>query len=96
MEGKDSWKTRQSAIESVTSLMTKHPVVVANRAIGNVMSILKDRLTETNLNLRARVIVCIGSIAKAVGKEVQQWNALMLPELMKLCSETKQNIVDAL
>ena len=96
MEGKESWKVRQSAIEAVTTLMTKHPVVVANRAVGSAMTVLKDRLSESNLNLRARVLVCIGAIAKSVGREVTQWNALLFPELMKLCSETKQNVLDAL
>lgn len=96
MEGKESWKVRQSAIESVTTLMTKHPIVTANRGVGALMTVLKDRLSESNLNLRARVVVCIGAVAKSVGRDIAQWNALIFPELMKLCSETKQNVLDAL
>lgn len=94
--GKESWKERQRAIEATTALMERHARVAGNRAVGAAMASLKERLGESNLNLRTRALVCVGAIARAVGRDVAQWSALLLPELMKLCAETKPSLLDAL
>lgn len=60
------------------------------------MNVLKERLTETNLNLRARVLVCIRVTAEAIEDEKQRYTQLIVPELMKLTGETKQNIIEGL
>ena len=96
VDGKESWKTRQEAVEAVTDLMTRKKRVANTGTVGELMAVLKDRLTETNLNLRARVLQCIRSTAEAIGEETCHYTSLMVPELVRLCGETKQNVVDAL
>lgn len=96
MEGKESWKVRQEAIEKVQALVEKKRRVINNKAITDLMSVLKDRLTETNLNLRAKVLVCIRAVAEAIEDEKANYTNLIIPELMKLTNETKQNVVDGL
>lgn len=96
MEGKDGWKTRQEAIEKTQALIEKKRRVINNKAIADLMSVLKERLTETNLNLRAKVLVCIRVVAEAIEDERSQYTNMILPELMKLTNETKQNVIDAL
>lgn len=95
-EGKESWKVRQESIEKVTLLMNKKKRVMNNNCIAEVMNVLKDRLTETNLNLRAKVLVCIKSIVEAIEDEKAHYTNMIIPELMKLTNETKQNVIDAL
>ena len=95
-DGKDSWKTRQEAIERATELMTKKKRVANTHAIGDLITVLKERLSETNLNLRARVLLCVKSVADAIGEATQQYSAVLVPELLKLCCETKQNVLDGL
>lgn len=96
MEGKDGWKTRQEAIEKTQALIEKKRRVINNKAIADLLSVLKERLTETNLNLRAKVLVCIRVIAEAIEEERGQYTNVIIPELMKLTNETKQNVIDAL
>ena len=96
VDGKESWKTRQEAVEAVTDLMTRKKRVANTGTVGELMAVLKDRLAETNLNLRARVLQCIRSTAEAIGEETCHYTSLMVPELVRLCGETKQNVVDAL
>ena len=57
---------------------------------------MKDRLSETNLNLRAKVLLCIKSVLESIGDEKIHYSSLLLPELMQLTNETKQNVLDAL
>lgn len=95
-EGKESWKTRQEAVEALLQLVERKRVLVNNKAVGELLAALKLRLTEANLNLRAKVLLCIAAVARALGREVVSYTSLLLPELMKLCGETKQNVVDAL
>ena len=76
--------------------MARKKRVANTRAVGELLTVLKERLTETNLNLRARVLQCIRGTAEAIGEETQQYTALVVPELLKLCGETKQNVVEGL
>ena len=80
----------------MTDLMTRKKRVANTGTVGELMAVLKDRLAETNLNLRARVLQCIRSTAEAIGEETCHYTSLMVPELVRLCGETKQNVVDAL
>lgn len=80
----------------MTDLMARKKRVANTRAVGELLTVLKERLTETNLNLRARVLQCIRGTAEAIGEETQQYTALVVPELLKLCGETKQNVVEGL
>lgn len=96
MEDKESWKTRQEAIEKVQILIDKKKRIINTNVIGELLSILKDRLKETNLNLRAKVLQCIHSVILAIEDSRLQYASLLIPELMKLTNETKQNVIEGL
>ena len=55
--GKDSWKERQEGILRVTELMEKKKRVVNNKSIADLVAVLKERLSEVNLNLRAKDLI---------------------------------------
>ena len=95
-EGKESWKVRQEGVESLIRLIEKKRYIVNNRSVNETISVLKDRLSETNLNLRAKVLLCIKSVLESIGDEKIHYSSLLLPELMQLINETKQNVLDAL
>ena len=96
MDGKESWKIRQEAIEKVQALISKKKRIINSKTIGDLLAILKDRLKETNLNLRAKVLHCIHSVILAIEDNRLQYASLIIPELMKLTNETKQNVIEGL
>ena len=83
-------------MQRVTELMERKRRVVNNKAIGELMGVLKERLTETNLNLRAKVLVCIDRVVHAIGGAAVEYASVLLPSMLRLCGEAKQNVVDAL
>ena len=80
----------------MTELMERKRRVVNNKAVGELMAVLKERLTETNLNLRAKVLVCINRVVHAIGGAAVEYASVLLPSMLRLCGEAKQNVVDAL
>ena len=96
MDGKDSWKERQEGIQRVTELMEKKKRVVNNKAITDLIAVLKERLSEVNLNLRAKVLVCIEQVIRALGPDGMEYASILFPDMFRLCSEAKQNIISAL
>ena len=83
-------------MQRVTELMERKRRVVNNKAVGELMAVLKERLTETNLNLRAKVLVCINRVVHAIGGAAVEYASVLLPSMLRLCGEAKQNVVDAL
>lgn len=96
MDGKDSWKRRQQAVLDLTALAKQKLRIVNNRAVSDAMSVLKDRLSESNLNFRARVLQCIGQLAESLGAEIAKYNAMMLPELVKYTVDSNKNVIESL
>ena len=85
---------RQEAVAKLTTLLAnKHSVTTP--AVAELAGALKDRLGETNLNLRARVVQCIDALVKALNGQAVEFAALLLPELMKLTGDSKSSVVDA-
>ena len=83
------------AVAELAGLLKKKVRVENNAAMGEVMIALKNRLGETNLNLRARVVQCIDALVKALNGQAVEFAALLLPELMKLTGDSKSSVVDA-
>ena len=96
VDGKDSWKRRQQAVLDLTALVKQKLRVVNNKAVSDAMSVLKDRLSESNLNFRARVLQCIGQFAESLGAEVAKYNAMLLPELVKSTIDSNKNVIESL
>lgn len=93
---KDSWKIRQEAILQLTTLLTKKQPIIDSTSVSELVVALKDRLFETNLNLRTKVIQCIGGVASALGLGIQRYTVVLIPELMKLSGDSKASVVTAL
>ena len=95
-EGKEAWKERQQGVLELTALLKKKVRVENNAAMGEVMVALKNRLGETNLNLRAKVLLCLSQAAEALGGEVTQYSASVLSEALKLATDSNKNVSEAL
>lgn len=95
-EGKEAWKERQQGVLELTALLKKKVRVENNAAMGEVMIALKNRLGETNLNLRAKVLLCLSQAAEALGGEVTQYSASVLSEALKLATDSNKNVSEAL
>ena len=93
---KDSWKIRQEAILQLTTLLTMKQPIIDSTSVSELVVALKDRLFETNLNLRTKVIQCIGCVASALGLGIQRYTVVLIPELMKLSGDSKASVVTAL
>ena len=85
---------RQEAVAKLTALLANKQIVNPP-AVAELAGALKDRLGETNLNLRARVVQCIDTLVKALNGQAVEFAALLLPELMKLTGDSKSSVVDA-
>lgn len=85
---------RQEAVTTLTALLANKQIV-NTPAVAELAGALKDRLWETNLNLRARVVQCIDAMVKALNGQTMEFAALLLPELMKLTGDSKNSVVDA-
>lgn len=85
---------RQEAVAKLTTLLANKQIV-NTPAAAELAGALKDRLGETNLNLRARVVQCIDALVKALNGQAVEFAALLLPELMKLTGDSKSSVVDA-
>ena len=85
---------RQGAVAKLTTLLANKQIV-NTPAVAELAGALKDRLGETNLNLRARVVQCIDALVKALNGQAVEFAALLLPELMKLTGDSKSSVVDA-
>lgn len=85
---------RQEAVAKLTTLLANKQIV-NTPAVAELAGVLKDRLGETNLNLRARVVQCIDALVKALNGQAVEFAALLLPELMKLTGDSKSSVVDA-
>lgn len=86
---------RQEAVAKLTTLLANKQIV-NTPAVAELAGALKDRLGETNLNLRARVVQCIDALVKALNGQAVEFAALLLPELMKLTGDSKSSVVDAM
>lgn len=95
-EGKEAWKERQQGVLELTALLKKKVRVENNAAMGEVMIALKNRLGETNLNLRAKVLLCLSQAAEALGGEVTQYSSSVLSEALKLATDSNKNVSEAL
>ena len=95
-EGKDAWKERQQGVLELTALLKRKVRVENNAAAGEVMMALKNRLGETNLNLRAKVLLCLSQAAEALGGDVLQYSASVLSEALKLATDSNKNVSEAL
>lgn len=85
---------RQEAVAKLTALLANKQIV-NTPAVAELAGALKDRLGETNLNLRARVVQCIDALVKALNGQAVEFAALLLPELLKLTGDSKSSVVDA-
>ena len=85
---------RQEAVAKLTTLLANKQIV-NTPAVAELAGALKDRLGETNLNLRARVVQCIDALVKALNGQAVEFAALLLPELLKLTGDSKSSVVDA-
>ena len=85
---------RQEAVAKLTTMLANKQIV-NTPAVAELAGALKDRLGETNLNLRARVVQCIDALVKALNGQAVEFAALLLPELMKLTGDSKSSVVDA-
>lgn len=85
---------RQEAVAKLTALLANKQIV-NTPAVAELAGALKDRLGETNLNLRARVVQCIDALVKALNGQGVEFAALLLPELLKLTGDSKSSVVDA-
>lgn len=92
---KDSWKVRQAAVLSLTTLLTQKERILNTPVIAELAGVLKIRLGESNLNLRTKVVQCIGQLAKCLGTEVQRYTAVLIPDLLRLSGDSKSSVVDA-
>ena len=92
---KDSWKDRQEGVIQLTSLLSCKQPILNTPAVGETISILKDRLSETNINLRTKVVQCLGEMATALGGEVQKYLLVVVPELLKYSGDSKAATVTA-
>ena len=70
---------RQEAVAKLTTLLANKQIV-NTPAVAELAGALKDRLGETNLNLRARVVQCIDALVKALNGQAVEFAALLLPE----------------
>ena len=95
-EGKEAWKERQQGVLELTALLKRKVRVENNAAMGEVMVALKNRLGETNLNLRAKVLLCLSQAAEALGGEVTQYSGSVLSEALKLATDSNKNVSEAL
>ena len=94
-EDKDSWKVRQQAVLDLQTLFEKKAVVQNTPSVHEVLIALKERLNETNLNLRAKVISSIGIvISKLVEGGCQYANAI-IPDLIVYAGDSNRSVVDA-
>ena len=92
---KESWKDRQEGVLQLTSLLPRKQPILNTPAVGEAISLLKDRLSETNLNLRTKVVQCLGAMATALGDEIQKYVLTVVPELLKYSGDSKAATVTA-
>lgn len=95
-EGKESWKQRQQGLIEIEALLKQKHRVVNNRVISELVTSLKNRLTESHLMLKAKVLQCIAVLADAIGDEIIQYNPSLLSEMMKLTTESNKTVIDSL
>lgn len=63
--------------------------------IGELLTSLKRRLTDTNLNLRARALEDIGLIAEGVGPEIKKYSSSIAYDVLIQMESQKMNVVQA-
>lgn len=95
-EGKDSWKSRQQGLNDVIALLKQKQRIVNSRAVSDLVSVLKVRLTESHLMLKAKVLNCIAQLAEALGDEIFQYNPTIMSDLIKMTSESNKTVVEQL
>ena len=95
MEDKESWKVRQQAILDTTSLLAKKGRILDSPEVGELVAVLRERLSESNLNLRTKVILCISQLAIALDVAIQQYTNILLPDLLQLSGDSKSSVVNA-
>ena len=83
-------------MQNTINLLEKKRRIENTPAVGDLLNVLKERLTETNLNLRAKVLIAIDHVIKALGTACRDYASLLLPNVLRLTGETKSNVLDAL
>lgn len=83
-------------MQNTINLLEKKRRIENTPAVGDLLNVLKERLTETNLNLRAKVLIAIDHVIKALGTACRDYASLLLPNVLRLTGETKTNVLDAL
>ena len=95
-DGKESWKIRQQGIIDFTTLLKQKQRIVNNKAVSDIVAVLKVRLSETHLMLKAKVLQCIGQLAEALGDDITQYNGVLFSEMMKLTNESNKVVIETL
>ena len=95
-EGKESWKSRQQGLSDIITLLKQKKRVINNKAISDLVFALKNRLNESHLMLKAKVLQCFGQLVEAIGDECLHYNGTVMSEIIKLTSESNKTVVDSL
>ena len=93
---KTSWKNRQQAVIDIMALLKRKQRILNNAAARDLAAGLRERLTETNLNLKRRVIECIGQFALALGEDAAQFVSLAGDMVTKSITDSNSKVVASL
>ena len=93
--GKDSWKRRQQAVLDVTALLRRRAPVANSCAIAELVTALKDRFSEPNLNLRAKALLGVSALADALGDSVSEYPQLGV-EMLRCVGDRNKSVASAL
>ena len=93
--GKDSWKRRQQAVLDATALLRRRAPVANSCAIAELVTALKDRFVEPNLNLRAKALLGVSALADALGDSVCEYPQLGV-EMLRCVGDRNKSVASAL
>ncbi|CAG9467392.1 unnamed protein product [Pedinophyceae sp. YPF-701] len=95
--GSANWKERRLALTHLSEVLSDagNRVIVAADAGGELMAALKHRMSDANKMLAAMALALLGQLAGAVGKPVDKWSRLVLPEAVANVADKKKAVREA-
>ena len=69
-DAKDSWKTRNAALDELSSIVTKNDKILFNKELSLTFKGLRKILTDSNKNLIMKALRIIGQLGQGLGVKV--------------------------
>lgn len=85
----DAWKVRKEAFEALNALLEIKSNQRLKPNMGEIVSVLKRAMADTNLAVKMLALGIISKIATGMGPPVEKYNRILVAAICSVCADQK-------